>query len=319
MMRSPVSRSRTGTLTNDPLADRPRSKSVRQLGFCSGNVQSVMLPAHLGAFDSYVLCTTPRSGSTLLCSLLAATGVAGVPKSFFHEPSVDSWAANLLHPPQRGAGEIQYARDVVDAAIAEGTGGTGIFGLRLQRDSFEYLLSTLALLHPGRMSDADRLRAAFGRTLFIHLTRPDKVAQAVSCVKAQQTGLWHMRPDGTALERQKKHQDPVYDGAALRRCYDEMVKADSRWCAWFENDGVEPLRLTYDRLADDPRAGLREVLRALRLDEGPADGVAIGVKKLSDGTNHDWSSRLRDELGAPSEDDKQSEHVSLRGPHEGLR
>ena len=28
-------------------------------------------------FDSYVICTSPRSGSTLLCQLLAATGVAG--------------------------------------------------------------------------------------------------------------------------------------------------------------------------------------------------------------------------------------------------
>jgi LPS sulfotransferase NodH len=30
----------------------------------------------------YPICTTPRSGSTLLSELLAATGVAGRPKEF---------------------------------------------------------------------------------------------------------------------------------------------------------------------------------------------------------------------------------------------
>ncbi|WP_425081109.1 Stf0 family sulfotransferase [Ruegeria arenilitoris] len=30
-------------------------------------------------FDSYLICRTPRSGSTLLCQLLAATGCAGKP------------------------------------------------------------------------------------------------------------------------------------------------------------------------------------------------------------------------------------------------
>ncbi|QDP95647.1 sulfotransferase [Microlunatus elymi] len=249
-----------------------------------------------GRFESYVLCTSPRSGSTLLCSLLAATGLAGNPKSFFHEPSVANWSAHLLTPPGRRGSDLDYARTVVDAAIAEGTNSTGVFGLRLQRHSFDFLLGKLALLHPEQMSDADRFRAAFGRTLFIHLTRADKIAQAVSCVIAQQTGLWHMAPDGTALERVKEHQDPVYDGPALRRTYDETVELDRQWLSWFASEAIEPLRLSYDRLSVDPLSVLREVLRALRLDEGAADGVAIGVKKLANGTNRDWARRLRAEL-----------------------
>ena len=35
---------------------------------------------------SYLVCATERSGSTLLCELLAGTGVAGRPEEFF-EPS----------------------------------------------------------------------------------------------------------------------------------------------------------------------------------------------------------------------------------------
>lgn len=81
-----------------------------------------------GRFDSYVLCTSPRSGSTLLCSLLAATGLSGNPKSYFHRPSVKSWASNLGTPPERQGTELDYARAVVDAARIEGTNGTGSSG-----------------------------------------------------------------------------------------------------------------------------------------------------------------------------------------------
>ncbi|MEL6981932.1 MAG: Stf0 family sulfotransferase, partial [Actinomycetota bacterium] len=44
---------------------------------------------------TYVICTSPRSGSTLLCTLLASTGVAGNPDSWFHRPSLDDWARGL--------------------------------------------------------------------------------------------------------------------------------------------------------------------------------------------------------------------------------
>ena len=32
---------------------------------------------------SYLVCATPRSGSTLLCEMLAGTGVAGHPREYF--------------------------------------------------------------------------------------------------------------------------------------------------------------------------------------------------------------------------------------------
>lgn len=246
-------------------------------------------------YRSYVLCTSPRSGSTLLCRLLAATGIAGRPESYFHAPSVESWAAELSQPPERVGDELAFLRAVVDAAIAEGTAGTGFFGLRLQRHSFAFFTAQLARLHPGPGSDRARFEAAFGRTLFIHLTRADKLAQAVSIVKAEQSGLWHRAADGSELERLKPHQDPVYDGAAIRRHRDEMLAMDRQWRDWFAQQDIAPLSLTYDALAADPRATLARVLGALGLDERVAGGVAIGVRKLSDDTSRAWMERFQAE------------------------
>ncbi len=102
-----------------------------------------------------------------------------------------------------------------------------------------------------------------------------------------------MGQDGTELERLKAHQDPVYDSAALRGCYAEMVRADRQWLTWFADEGIVPLQLSYDRLCADPRAVLGQVLRGLGLDDSGADDVAVRVAKLSDKVNQDWAQRLR--------------------------
>ena len=47
----------------------------------------------MGRFDSCLICATPRTGSTLLCGLLASTKVAGQPESYFREPDEQLWAA----------------------------------------------------------------------------------------------------------------------------------------------------------------------------------------------------------------------------------
>lgn len=248
-------------------------------------------------FDSYVICTSPRSGSTLLCKLLAATGAAGKPDSHFHRPSLADWQAEYGIAPDPAAPERAVLGAIFRAAIAEGRGGTGIFGLRLQRHSFAFFTEKLAVLHPEPPGDVQRIRAAFGRTLFIHLTRHDKVEQAVSYVKAEQSGLWHMAPDGSELERLAPHRDPVYDGAEIRAAFETMTAHDRDWERWFEAEGIEPLRLTYDALSAAPPGILRQVLERLGISPEAANGIGPGVRKLADDASRAWAARFRAESG----------------------
>jgi trehalose 2-sulfotransferase len=41
---------------------------------------------------SYLVCGTPRSGTSLLCGLLAGTGVAGHPEEYFWRDDVPFWS-----------------------------------------------------------------------------------------------------------------------------------------------------------------------------------------------------------------------------------
>ncbi len=246
----------------------------------------------MARYDSYVICTSPRSGSTLLCKLLAATGVAGKPESYFHQPSISGWAAylGLVHDP--AAPETEQLKAIFRAALAAGTRDTGVFGLRLQRHSFDFLVRKLALLHPGLPSDAARFRAAFGRTLFVHLTRCDKLEQAVSYVKAEQTGLWHAAPDGTELERLSAPQEPTYDEHEIATCLERMTAYDRHWTQWLTASGIDPLRITYEELSAAPKESLRILLDRLGLDSRAADRVEPGVAKLADEVSRRWVERF---------------------------
>lgn len=252
----------------------------------------------MARYDSYIICTSPRSGSTLLCKLLAATGVAGKPGSYFHEPSLSDWLSYFDLAQDPSAAERDVLAEIFRAAMAKGSLDTGMFGLRLQRHSFDFFTEKLAVLHPELSRDTQRLQAAFGRTLFIHLTRCDKVEQAVSHVKAEQSGLWHAAPDGTELERLSPPQKLVYDADEIRARYDELSAYDRDWEDWFGAEEITPLRLTYEALSEDPIESLCQTLDELGLERDAAAGVEPSVAKLADGISRDWVARFRSELGA---------------------
>ena len=246
-------------------------------------------------FDAYMICTAPRSGSTLLCRMLAATGVAGKPESYFFGTSLEGWLEDLDIKPKRPAGEAELIAAAVDAAIREGRAGTGLFGLRMQSHSFGFFLEKLAVIHPAEKGARERIDAAFGTTLYIHLSRVEKVEQAVSYLRAQETGLWHAAPDGTEIERIEPRREPGYDRDAIRATVAEMIGQDRAWEAWFGEQDIEPLRLTYEELSADPAREIRRVLEALGADSAAAAGMAPALRKLADDTNADWIARYRAE------------------------
>ena len=101
---------------------------------------------------SYLVCATPRSGSTLLCELLRDTGVAGRPEEYFEArldtglpPHPGDYLGNL---PRTGVGirdddtpprapehsslvGLASYRDHSDRALRLGTTAIGVFGAKI--------------------------------------------------------------------------------------------------------------------------------------------------------------------------------------------
>ena len=227
--------------------------------------------------------------------MLAATNSAGKPDSHFHTPSVERWLAVYELSETVFASRREALRAVFEAAIARGLADTDNFGLRMQRGSFDYFMKQLALLSPGRMNDVERIESVFGQTTFIYLTRPDRVDQAISRLRAEQTGLWHRRSDGSELERLAPPKEPHYDAEEIARHIEELSALDTSWERWFEQEALEPLRITYDALSDDPQQVLSEVLIAIQCDPRMAEFVDTPTAKLADGESRKWKLHFQEE------------------------
>jgi LPS sulfotransferase NodH len=243
---------------------------------------------------SYFICSTPRSGSTLLCDLLKQSGVVGRPNSFYRAQSIGDYVERWGLEP--GAG-LAFERRYLAAALQEGSGDTGMFAMRLHGLSLFELLGRLAMLYPGERTDAARLAAAFGTPLYIRLRRRDKVAQAISRVKAEQSGLWHRHADGGERERVKPDEAPVYDAGKLSAVIAETVEHEAVWDAWAAGQGIAPLEVSYEELSADPAGTLGMILSALGRDPAIAARIGVQTARLADAVSVEWAARYRAELG----------------------
>jgi LPS sulfotransferase NodH len=102
---------------------------------------------------SYMVCALPRSGSSLLCEVLASTELAGAPAEFF-EPTM------------------------MAALLARKTSPNGVFGIKAM---YHQMRDTLGSTSPAEY---------FPNLRYVYVTRRDRVGQAVSFARAIQTEQW---------------------------------------------------------------------------------------------------------------------------------
>ena len=230
---------------------------------------------------SYLLCATPRTGSTLLCSLLESTGVLGQPESYFREPDEAAWAARFGLAVD--GSRVRDYDAFVQAARATGTTQNGVLAARVMWGSLER--SVRGLDAPPGQADLVTLEAVFGPLAFVYLSREDVVAQAVSWCRAEQTGFWQegdlpLRPPEQDLER-------------MTELVGTIQEHNAAWQSWFDRQGVLLHRVTYEQLVNDPRSTV----------EGIATHVGVRIpawweptsphRKQADEISGAWGAALR--------------------------
>ncbi|QGN33252.1 Stf0 family sulfotransferase [Microlunatus sp. Gsoil 973] len=242
-----------------------------------------MIPPGL---DSYLICATPRTGSTLLCGLLRSSGVAGHPASYFNRRGLHSYAERwqMVRPHQERIDEA-YLRAALDA----GTTPNGVFGGRIMAESLPELLADLSALSQSSANDLELLSSRFGRVEFVHLRRRDVVAQAVSWAKALQTHYWH--PDEEVLPGGRP---PEYDEALIGRLAGAIQDFESAWNRWFSDQRIVPYEVVYEQLAADPVGTAHRVLDHLGLEVPAGRELVVTHHRQADEINADWAGRFRD-------------------------
>jgi LPS sulfotransferase NodH len=242
-----------------------------------------------GRADSYVICATPRTGSSLLCGLLESTGVAGHPESYFRQPDEQAWAARW-GIARRPDGTFSYA-SYMRAALAAGRTGNGVFAARIMWGTMEEVAGKLATVHPDLAGmDVDLLQRAFGHMRFIYLRRGDAVAQAVSLLRAEQTNVWFETTTGA---HEEPPQEPRFDFGELHARVRLIGDHNAAWRKWFRSTGVRPYPVLYEDLDADPVGVTRGVLDFLGLELPAGREIVVRHRRLADQLSTRWISRYR--------------------------
>lgn len=260
---------------------------------------------------AYLVCATPRSGSTLLCETLRATGVAGVPLEHFEvfrhssqprQPreyfgdAVDPSVTELLPPLDPPRADPEPSADWWARILQAGTSPNGVWSGKLMWNHVPDMLDRVRDLDGLADADLDTaLRALLGSDLLlVYVTRPDKVAQAVSLWRAVQTQAWRAgRERGAAQAR--------YAFAGIDHLVGQLTEQDAAWRAWFAQTGRRPLEIAYDELAADVPGTVARILQALGL--AAQDVPEPATERQADARSEEWAERYRAERadrGAPA-------------------
>ena len=274
---------------------------------------------------SYLVCATPRSGSTLVCKALAETGVAGRPEEYFEalrhsgvprKPEeyfvgVDDQSI-FDHLGQRGVGREEQPRSplwsraaydrYLDWAKEAGTTDNGVFGAKLMWGYFGDFVALLRNVPEYRdLPLAELLPAVFPDLQFVRVVRANKVRQAVSLWKAVQTATWR-QDDGAASNGSAPYQSFIeqhrpnlrFHYRAISHLLDQVMRDEAAWDAFFEHTRIKPTLVLYENFAASYEESTVNLLDRLGLEVPSGLEVAPRMKKQSDGVNDDWSRRFSD-------------------------
>jgi len=212
----------------------------------------------------YAVCTTGRSGSNVLCQYLASTGLLGRPREYFNAAARRMYD-HPDYPDERGR-QIEHV-------LTTGATANGIYGIKVFPGHFDLVAETLAW--PRLLPD---LR-------FLLLQRHDLLGQAISSLRESQTGQWRstMPVQGT----------PSYDGDRIHECLRGIVRDYARWELFFARNGIEPTRVAYETLVDDPQACVDDIAAVFGLrGRTPIDMGQVTLQIQRDALTAEWRARF---------------------------
>jgi LPS sulfotransferase NodH len=187
----------------------------------------------------YLIAASPRSGSQLLGGLLTSTGLAGCPDEHFNPWHMGD-ATNFFPD------DLLYGPEHIQRLIEKHTSPNGVFGTKahfLQVVNFVGL-DCLERLYPTPLK-------------YISLRRRDFIRQGISLARAVQTDSYN--------SDMQSGKDPAYNFYQIMQCIRE-VRVDAKgWGTYFQQRGIQPLRILYEDFVADQRGTLERIFEFLEI------------------------------------------------------
>lgn len=134
---------------------------------------------------------------------------------------------------------------------------------------------------------------------WIHLTRQDRIAQAVSFAKAEQSGAYSSKQESPHTTRHLRFND-----TQILRCHKQLHGDAFQWKQYFRAHHIESVPVDYEDLSSDYESTVTRILLALGLEDTPVPPP--GLKRQADAMNRTWIETFR------------RNHPELTGPNRNV-
>jgi LPS sulfotransferase NodH len=267
-------------------------------------------PRNGAAFDlspcagarTYVLASTPRSGSTLLARMLWDHGGAGAPKEYLNPMQLRDWEVRFGSRLSRARHALLVgpAAGIVGRRWSTGRIARHLARVRERRSSGGWFGLKLHWHHLVQHLDGRPPEDLLGPITWIRIRRADRLAQAVSWEIALQTGRW--------VDTQQSWRQPIYLRARVEA---RLLALQAAAAGWDEVIGSQPcLEVDYDALAADPARVVRGVLDHLGVPRRPMPSVPL--RRMTHPLAAEWIARHR--AGSQRRLPRTRAHGLLSGP-----
>jgi LPS sulfotransferase NodH len=212
-------------------------------------------PKFDGVPKKVFICSTPRSGSYLLCRFMINAGL-GVPHEYFNPIVIRQIAPRFgLHEDvkalrwmPRGRKDIVFLRARQRSAeraflrkylpiVISNRCQQGVFAAKIHFRDFRTVLD-------NRIGEQ-----LFKGGIFVHLYRDDLLKQAISERFSQLTGQWGIDDTVTTAPA----VDPnFFDLGAIDRTIKDLSEQDRGWRSWLARNRATSISISYEKLCEDP-------------------------------------------------------------------
>ena len=213
---------------------------------------------------SYGILTLPRSGSTFLCHLLAATESAGYPTEHLRKPAFTLAKHSNFH----------YIR-LLHILMTHRVTLNGVFGTKF----ISHFLRDFETLGTG----LENIFTAIDK--YIYLVRKDELAQAISILLAQKTEVWHINNKNKLLNYHDQLESITIDDELLEEVNQKhyFIKQQQDYIdKVLKIYQISPLVIQYEELVDNVEDNLQNILNYLGINIMPEtiSNLQYTIKKM---------------------------------------